>query len=373
MISKIDAYSFEKYFQLFKSLVESKSQSAFVSFSANRYTEDEEGYKDKIYEKARNNLRFWEWKKEDIGSGGIIRSVVSAIKLDENNLIDWRVVSKFENKINDNNKFDKHEKALFNFFHNLSADEESFNLFVEYFGKNYSLNAYLFFVKDKAQYMPISPINFDIAFDKLGIKNFKTSYQCSWSNYQKYNSLLNQVRILLTNKGVKDVSLLNAHSFVWIISDIENQLSEAKILDRGKLDTINQYYELKHKDKETIVKARNGQGMFRSWLIEYWEKGSITGCNKLKLLIASHIKPWKDCDNKEAIDVFNGLLLTPNIDKLFDIGMISFDDKGQIIISSELNNNDLKVLGVNECMRMNKIEQDHKKYLRYHRERILRK
>ncbi|MGQ7096730.1 HNH endonuclease, partial [Escherichia coli] len=28
-------------------------------------------------------------------------------------------------------------------------------------------------------------------------------------------------------------------------------------------------------------------------------------------LVASHIKPWKDCNDKERIDFYNGLLLCP--------------------------------------------------------------
>ncbi len=47
---KIDEYCFEKYFHLFKLLVESESKSVFVSFPSNRYTEENEGYKDVIYE-----------------------------------------------------------------------------------------------------------------------------------------------------------------------------------------------------------------------------------------------------------------------------------------------------------------------------------
>lgn len=375
MIQKIDIFNFEKYFQLFKSLVEAKSKTPFTSFPANRYTEEQEGYKDDIYEKARNNLKFWKWRNSDIGLGKIIRSVISAIKLDNNinNLVDWRLISKFEEKVKNSNELDKYEKTLFNFFHDLNSDKESFNVFIEYFGKNYPLIAYLFFIKDKAQYMPISPRNFDVAFKKLGVIDFKTSYQCSWGNYIKYNKLLNQVRDLLINKGVKDVSLLNGHSFVWIISYIEKELNKIGFSDEEKIKTIRKYQKLQSKDKETVIKARVGQGIFRDWLIEYWNKCSVTECNKLNILIASHIKPWKDCDNEEAIDVYNGLLLTPNIDKLFDMGMISFDEHGKIIISPELTDDNLKALGIKKDMKISKIEEGHLKYLNYHRERVFKK
>jgi hypothetical protein len=370
---KIDEFCFEKYFQLFKVFVENESKTSFVSFPSNRFTESNEGYKDEIYEKARNILGFWNWKNEDIGTGKIFQSVLSAIKLsnNENNLVDWRLTVKFENKAKDKGIND-YEKCLFDFFTGVETDEESFNIFIEYFGKNYPLLAYLFFIKDKAQYMPISPNNFDIAFDKLGVTGFKLNHQCSWGNYCSYNSLLNQARELLLNKEIKDVSLLNAHSFVWIVSDLEDKLTKLNIPQKDIEQKIRKYKELISKDRETIIKARNGQGIFRSFLIQYWGKCSITGCDDLGVLIASHIKPWNKCDTIEAIDPYNGLLLIPNMDKLFDIGLISFDDNGEILISDKLTTRTMGLLGINKEMKLGKIETEHKPYLAYHRDNIFK-
>ena len=55
------------------------------------------------------------------------------------------------------------------------------------------------------------------------------------------------------------------------------------------------------------------------------------------VLIASHIKPWKDSDENERLDIDNGLLLCPNHDKAFDRGYISFDDNGLIITTIQYN------------------------------------
>ena len=48
------------------------------------------------------------------------------------------------------------------------------------------------------------------------------------------------------------------------------------------------------------------------------------------MLIASHIKPWKDSSNTERLDINNGILLTPTFDKLFDKFLITFNDNGTI-------------------------------------------
>ena len=326
----VDPYLFEQHFEWFRKYVEDKSHAAFHSFPSNRYTEDNEGYKDTIYTEARKRLDFWKWNEKDIGSGKIVRSVVSALKLynNLNNLVDWRILQKFEEALEDVEKRQEYEQGFFDFYHNRHDDKHSFDFFVQHFGKTYPLLAYLFFIKDKAQYMPISPSNFDKAFKNLGVKDFVTSYQCSWENYQAYIALLNQVRELLSNHGIRDVSLLNAHSFVWMIAD-KTLHPEAKDAEK-----VRAYKTLLQKDKETIIKARIGQGLFRDLVLDYWKSGSVTGCRDARLLIASHIKPWKSCDPQEAIDKCNGLLLTPNLDNLFDQGLITFDDDGVTETSS---------------------------------------
>ena len=42
-----------------------------------------------------------------------------------------------------------------------------------------------------------------------------------------------------------------------------------------------------------------------------------------KLLVASHIKPWSACDNKERVDVLNGVAACPTHDAAFDSGLIT--------------------------------------------------
>jgi hypothetical protein len=51
----------------------------------------------------------------------------------------------------------------------------------------------------------------------------------------------------------------------------------------------------------------------------------LTGIRHESLLLASHIKAWKDCTNEERLDSRNGLLLSALMDKLFDRYFITFD------------------------------------------------
>ena len=123
-------------------------------------------------------------------------------------------------------------------------------------------------------------------------------------------------------------------------------------------------------EKENLVKCRIGQGDFRDKLIKHWQGCAVTDVEQIDILIASHIKPWSKSDNEERLDPFNGLLLLPTLDKLFDKGYISFDDNGSILISKLLTNYD--ILGINEHMKI-EIEEEHKKYLKYHRKDIFKK
>ena len=75
-------------------------------------------------------------------------------------------------------------------------------------------------------------------------------------------------------------------------------------------------------------------------MIKYWDGCAISKCSLTDMLVASHIKPWKDSTNDERLDVFNGLLLLPNYDKLFDLGYLTFTSEGKAIYSKLLSKND---------------------------------
>ncbi len=125
--------------------------------------------------------------------------------------------------------------------------------------------------------------------------------------------------------------------------------------------------------REALIEARIGQGPYRKKLSEYWGGCAVTGCKSIELLIASHAKSWKKSDNYERLDHFNGLLLTPNLDKAFDKGYITFKDNREIILSSILSNSSKETLGINESMKLNKIDPKHCPYLEWHRQNIFKK
>lgn len=129
---------------------------------------------------------------------------------------------------------------------------------------------------------------------------------------------------------------------------------------------------LKGYEREAIIKARVNQSGFRQKLIRKYGKCCLCGVESSALLLASHIKPWKDSDEDEKGDTFNGLLLCPNHDKLFDRGLISFNDDGTILISDEISENDQVLMNVQSDMKI-QVDMKMKKYLAFHRENCFRK
>ena len=136
------------------------------------------------------------------------------------------------------------------------------------------------------------------------------------------------------------------------------------------IEAIKKDSTISETQKELLTFARIGQGKYRKDLIELWEKCSVSECNMTDLLIASHIKPWSESSNEEKLDPYNGLLLLPNYDKLFDKHLISFDDDGKIIISPHIKKGDYKVLGISSKDKLFKVFEQNKPYLKTHRKKI---
>lgn len=87
------------------------------------------------------------------------------------------------------------------------------------------------------------------------------------------------------------------------------------------------------------------------------------------ILIASHIKPYHVCEKSEQFDRDNGLLLSKNMDSLFDGGYITFDPEGNVITSSKL---DPEVADYVRTFKLDPIIYNFRRqlYMCYHREHV---
>ncbi len=126
--------------------------------------------------------------------------------------------------------------------------------------------------------------------------------------------------------------------------------------------------------REQLIDARVGQGVFRSNVMRKWEyRCAVTDVGEERILIASHIKPWAECDSVEdALHPCNGLLLTPLLDRLFDRFLISFDSDRRILFSEDIDLGELSILGIHPDMHLREhcFLSLHEVFLEFHRDRF---
>jgi putative restriction endonuclease len=141
--------------------------------------------------------------------------------------------------------------------------------------------------------------------------------------------------------------------------------------DQSPIDDLSTHaqdlYLVALTEREAITKARLGQGKFREALLETWRGCSVTGLFLPAILKASHIKPWRASTNAERLDPYNGLLLLPQYDALFDAGLITFSNEGSMLLSRALDKVSLLLLGVESKSQLRNVHEAHKPYLSYHR------
>ena len=84
------------------------------------------------------------------------------------------------------------------------------------------------------------------------------------------------------------------------------------------------------------TKVRRGQALFRSVVLSaYRNRCCITGLADPRLLVASHIVPWRD-DPANRLNPTNGLCLNALHDRAFDRGLITFDADLRLVLSPHL-------------------------------------
>lgn len=210
------------------------------------------------------------------------------------------------------------------------------------------------------------------------------------NNSIKPKDFMDQIRPLLADKYAPLQSNGNGlqHIYLTEISEAFGQLlimlsradlpsiqHELAPLPEGESEyEINLEIEARKLDgdleKIQLTKSRRGQGIFKANVRLVQDHCRITGVSNIKYLRASHIKPWSVSDNNEKLDGYNGLLLSPHVDHLFDRGFISFKDSGGILVSKELNPKVLEQWSIASDINVGNFKDGQCDYLGYHRDVI---
>ncbi|MCL2806764.1 MAG: HNH endonuclease [Coriobacteriia bacterium] len=146
-------------------------------------------------------------------------------------------------------------------------------------------------------------------------------------------------------QGTLSASLRQYGEFLQYWHDFE-------ILQSDSGDSKDTYEQINNTEVKRNVIARSGQSSFRRRLLKKNSSCELCGLHYSQLLIASHIKPWRNSSDFERLDISNGLVLCVNHDSLFDKGLVSFsyDSGGLIAISKEIARDDYQKLNLNSNM-----------------------
>ena len=154
--------------------------------------------------------------------------------------------------------------------------------------------------------------------------------------------------------------------------------------DRPELDVLREEAEASLTDeihenvveestRDALIAARRGQGKYRDGVLDREGRCRFTGVDDVTLLRAGHLMPWRDCQtHQQRLDPNNGLSLTPTYDHLVDRGLLTWDDDGNVRLSSRLSEQSRDQLGVSDFMNTGPWREAQLPYVRYHRSYIFR-
>jgi hypothetical protein len=145
------------------------------------------------------------------------------------------------------------------------------------------------------------------------------------------------------------------------------------VWERRLEEQVQSDTSVRETDREAIVRARCGQGIFKQRVSQIERRCRITGVENPTHLIASHCKPWRDSSNEERLNGENGLLLTPSIDHLFDRGFIGFENSGELIVSPVAHRPSLQRMGIEteRLIKVGSFTEGQKHFLEFHRNSVL--
>ncbi len=344
----------EQIIDLFLEFVAKQQNGDKADFKSG-YLRANEDYKEGVYIRANDILLPRTWNRKMIKSGEIARRMAKALYVKDNNFIAWQHKDSFKKMLE--KRPIEGSQVIYNLFCGNDGPAALEGL-VSFTGSRwYDLISTLFFMKNPGAYYPCKPLFFKQAFSEFGMDTscFKS---CSYENYVKFNEGILEITEFFSNYA-GHIDVLDGHSFAWVISAYKD--ARAYIFDLPEDGKPRQ-------EGQSSVKTRLRQSEFRKNLLDYWNgKCAVTGCGLTDILIASHIKPWRNCKtHQESVSKFNGFLLTPNLDRLFDYGLISFSDDGQILISKDVPMLEYGTLGIGTDMQIWKIAEGHKEFLDYH-------
>jgi len=221
----------------------------------------------------------------------------------------------------------------------------------------------------------------DVAFQELGMAQFKPKDHMALL-IPTLPELLSPIRadgggnqIYLAKISAQMANVLIALSQGVgdsIVDELSQNLEfEVPKEDSATVEEITMRTDIGETQKAQMIYSRRGQGVFKANVRLIEHACRVTKVANPKHLIASHIKPWSKSDDIEKLSGYNGLLLAPHIDHLFDRGLISFENNGKLILSKQFDHEVLNKWSINKTINVGAFRPEQKQFLDYHRDVVL--
>jgi predicted restriction endonuclease len=218
----------------------------------------------------------------------------------------------------------------------------------------------------------------DVAFEELGMAQFKPKDHMDLLNPTLPEVLSpirpdgggNQIYLAKISKQMAEALIALSKGVAdSIVKDLSQNLEFATPNDElEEVGEIKMRTDIGPTQKTQMINSRRGQGVFKAQVRQIERACRVTKVTNPRHLIASHIKPWKKSNDAEKISGYNGLLLAPHIDHLFDKGFISFKENGDLIFSTHLDTVVINQWKIEKNINVGSFRKEQQQFLEYHRD-----
>lgn len=206
-----------------------------ISFMSG-YIYEQEGYKYKVFAEAQKALCLSTWDESMIGTGKIIDCVLAAMRVRvdhfQQNLLNWRYIDNIQHVFHGDKAHA--EDILYRLYKTNDHDDLIFEESCKAWGRKYPLLSYLFFIKDRNQYLVVRPDMFIKRLETLGVHTTALN-KCTWNNYSDFLDIVRTVQMKLQETMNEEVTLLDSHSFIWMM----HIFGTVHISDTGRIIRAN--------------------------------------------------------------------------------------------------------------------------------------
>lgn len=324
-ISAVTAECVAGGLEIFRAILDAR-RPGFERFTDFRtgLIDQEEGYKVRNHEVARERLAIADWSGLTLGSGQIAARVIAAIEIhedkalgiDQNNVLVWWPPAVAHRSIIDirsegGARRKELESHLRDLYLDLRDEAQIFDDLAgrDMLGRNYPLLGYLFFLKDIDRFVPVTPSGLQAGLVEINAELLLKG-RASWINYRALLTRLEAVREELARQVGNEVRLIDAHSFVWVIGAWSRPSEDGRIAHRGgALITAAREKALRRMVSTILDTVKNSHG--QSELRRVKEKKTDMTPSELEKHIAELMEEGRTCALTGCRILYDGEQRTP--------------------------------------------------------------